>query len=266
MRKAAFLTLLLSTLAFGAQADDRAALQELAPTGKLRVGIGIAQVPSGFSAIRDPASGHLRGVTVELGSALAQKLGVPVDFQVYDSPNAVTNAGASAAWDVSFLAFDVDRAKKVDFGPNYSLFVSRYLVPPGSSIQTIEAVDRAGVRIVAVENSTTFGRLKATLKNATLLSASTADDAVGLLRTGTADVAALTQQSTNRLAPQLVGGRVLDGHAHATGLAVVVPKNRPAALAYVSAFIEEAKASGLVRRAFDNNGLTGVVAPAGSRF
>jgi polar amino acid transport system substrate-binding protein len=47
---------------------------------------------------------------------------------------------------------------------------------------------------------------------------------------------------------------------------VAVPKNRPAALAYVSAFIEEAKASGLVRQAFDAIGLKGsAVAPPGMK-
>jgi polar amino acid transport system substrate-binding protein len=49
-------------------------------------------------------------------------------------------------------------------------------------------------------------------------------------------------------------------------VAVAVPKNRPAALAYVSAFVEDAKASGSVRRALDNAGLkTSTVAPAGRR-
>ena len=47
---------------------------------------------------------------------------------------------------------------------------------------------------------------------------------------------------------------------------VCVPKGRPAALAYVSEFIEEAKASGLVRRALDEVGLTASqIAPAGMK-
>jgi polar amino acid transport system substrate-binding protein len=46
-------------------------------------------------------------------------------------------------------------------------------------------------------------------------------------------------------------------------VAVAVPKQRPAALAYVSAFVEDAKPSGSVRRARDNAGLkTSTVAPA----
>jgi polar amino acid transport system substrate-binding protein len=41
-----------------------------------------------------------------------------------------------------------------------------------------------------------------------------------------------------------------------------VPKNRPNALAYATAFMEDAKASGVVRRAFNDAGLKElVVAP-----
>ncbi len=48
--------------------------------------------------------------------------------------------------------------------------------------------------------------------------------------------------------------------------AVAVPKGRPAALTYVSQLVEEAKASGRMRRAFDDVGLkSAVVAPAGMR-
>jgi hypothetical protein len=41
----------------------------------------------------------------------------------------------------------------------------------------------------------------------------------------------------------------------ATIRAIAVPKNRPNALAYATAFMEEAKASGMVRRAFADAGL-----------
>jgi polar amino acid transport system substrate-binding protein len=47
---------------------------------------------------------------------------------------------------------------------------------------------------------------------------------------------------------------------------VAGPKGKPESLAYVTAFIEEAKASGLVRQAFDEMGLkTSQVAPAGMK-
>ena len=45
------------------------------------------------------------------------------------------------------------------------------------------------------------------------------------------------------------GSRIVDGGFQQTGIAIAVPKGRPAALAYVTKFLEEAKASGAVRRA-----------------
>ena len=50
--------------------------QSLAPTGKLRVGV---YPGSPFSLLHDAASGETRGVTVEVGKALAASLGVPYE-------------------------------------------------------------------------------------------------------------------------------------------------------------------------------------------
>ena len=50
---------------------------------------------------------------------------------------------------------DAERAKKVDFGPAYYFISSTYLVPAGSKIQSIDEVNRPGVRIVAISNTTT---------------------------------------------------------------------------------------------------------------
>ena len=55
-------------------------MKELVPTGKLRVAIAIAPSPSAFYAVKDAATGKFRGVAVDLGTALAKKLGVPVEF------------------------------------------------------------------------------------------------------------------------------------------------------------------------------------------
>jgi polar amino acid transport system substrate-binding protein len=250
----------------GAQADDRSAvLKELAPTGKLRVGIGVAPVSSAFWSTRDAASGQPRGVPVELGTALAQKLGVPVEFMAYNSSGEVTEAGASASWDVSFMPADAERAKKVEFGPNYYLFVSTYLVPPGSAIRTIDEVDRQGVRVIGIDNTTTIRSAQRALKNAQVSGAKSVDEILDLVRAGKADAVALGRESLESLVEKLPGARILDGHFHATGVAVAVPKNRPAALGYVTTFIEDAKGNGVVRRALDNNGIKGAVAPAGSR-
>jgi polar amino acid transport system substrate-binding protein len=259
------LALLMAVIA-PSHADDTAVRRELAPTGKLRVGIGVAPASSAFWATRDPASGQPRGVTVELGKALADKLGVPLELLTYNSSGEVTEAGAAARWDVSFMPVDAERAQKVDFGPNYYLFVSTYLVPARSPIQTFDQVDRDGVRVVGVANTTTIRSAERALKHARVSGAKSVDEIVDMLKAGTVDAVALGRESLESLAPRLPGARILDGHFHATGVAVAVPKNKPASLAYVTAFIEEAKASGVVRKALDASNIRGPVAAPGSRL
>ena len=56
---------------------------------------------------------------------------------------------------------------------------------------------------------------------------------------------------------KLSGSRVLDEHYGDNLLGMVVPKGQAARLAYISEFIEQAKASGLVQQAIERAGLPG---------
>jgi len=64
-----------------------------------------------------------------------------------------------------------------------------------------------------------------------------------LLRTGAADAFALSRDSLPPFVAQLRGSRIVDGGFQQTGIAIAVAKGRPGVLAYVSAFLEHAKAS-----------------------
>jgi len=130
-------------------------IKELAPTGKLRVAIGIGPVASAFYCTRDPSNGRPRGVAVDLGAELSRMLRVPVEYVEYQSSGEITEAGKAGAWDVTFMPVDAERAKAVEFGPAYYQFESSYLVPAGSKIKAIEEVDRPGVRVIGVDNTAT---------------------------------------------------------------------------------------------------------------
>jgi polar amino acid transport system substrate-binding protein len=71
---------------------------------------------------------------------------------------------------------------------------------------------------------------------------------------GQGDAFALSHDSFAGLLPKLPGARVLPGNFQQTGIAVAVPKGRPAALKIVSELLEVAKTSGVVRRALDAAG------------
>src|SRR5471032_2930045 len=120
-RCAALLALLAAACA---SMPDQAVRNELLPTGKLRVGIGVGASPSAFWTTRDPATGKPRGVTVSLGQALADRLGVPLALVVYPNSGEVTAGGPKGEWDVAFMPEDAERRNIVDFGPAYYLSTS----------------------------------------------------------------------------------------------------------------------------------------------
>lgn len=253
-----------AALVSAAAAQDAAALKELAPTGKLRVAIAVSPSPSALYAVED--GGKFRGVTIDLGTALAKKLGVPVEFVPYLASGEIQAAADTGAWDVTFMPVDAERKKYVDFGNAYHLLQSTYLVAPGSPIRTLAEVDRAGVRIAGVAGTATFRASNRASPNATHVTVAGVDAAVDLMKAGQADAIALSRESLTGLADKIPGSRVLDGGFLNSTTAIAVPKNKPAGLAYAGAFVEEAKAAGLVRQAFDAIGLKGsTVAPPGMK-
>jgi polar amino acid transport system substrate-binding protein len=108
---------------------------------------------------------------------------------------ALTDAVTSGAWDVAFLPVDSERKKKVDFGPPHIVLQSTFLVPPGSSIQSLAEVDRPGLRVVGVENTATTRAAAASLKNVVMTNVKDASQLEDLLRTGKADAIALSRES-----------------------------------------------------------------------
>jgi len=235
-------------------------MKELASTGKLRVGVVAAPALSAFFVIKDAAGP--RGVTADLGSALAKHLGMPVEFFVAPNSGEVTDALAAGAIDVAFMPVDEERKKRVDFGPAYVMAESTYLVTAASGITTLAEVDRPGVRVVGIANTTTIRSAARTLKSTGVTAATSVDEAMAMMRGGRADAFALSHDSLPPLAAGLPGARILDGAFQQTGIAIAVPKNRPQALAAVTAFMEGAKRSGAVRRALDAAGFKHVaVAP-----
>ncbi|HXD44746.1 MAG TPA: transporter substrate-binding domain-containing protein [Pseudolabrys sp.] len=243
---------------------DAAVLKQLAPTGKLRVAVAIAPTPSAQFAVRD--GGAIKGVAVTLGNALAAKLGVEAAILPHNGSGEIQNSAADNKWDVAFLPVDEERKKFVDFGNGYHLLQSTFLIAPGSEIATVADANSKAAGIGGVANTATFrAAIKAT-PDATHIEFAKVDLAAEAMREGRIQAIALSRESLGGLAKTIPGSRILADAFLNSSTAVCVPKGRPAALAYVSEFIEEAKASGLVRRALDEMGLTASqVAPAGMR-
>src|SRR5664279_1515373 len=124
---------------------DAAVLQQLAPTGKLRIAIAVAPSPSAQFAVKD--GDGFKGVAVTLGQALAKKLGVPAQIVPHQASGEIQNSAADNKWDVAFLPVDAERKKFVDFGNAYHLLQSTFLVGPNSKMQSVKEADAAGFGI-----------------------------------------------------------------------------------------------------------------------
>jgi polar amino acid transport system substrate-binding protein len=236
-------------------------LEQLAPTGALRGGVVVAPAASAFFAIED-GKGEVKGVTVELLRAFAGTLDLPLVLDRYANSGQVTDAVAGGLCDVAFMPQDAERAKRVAFGPAYYFIESTYLVPAGSAIHSIAEVDRPGVRIVAISNTTTARSARRTAPNAVVEEVPSVEQMTEMARSGRGDAFALSHDSFAGLLPKLPGARVLPGNFQRTGVGVAVPKGRPEALKIASDMLDAAKQSGLVRRALDAAGFAdAAVAP-----
>jgi polar amino acid transport system substrate-binding protein len=259
---AAALAAALSVPALAGTPPSPATVSELAPGGTLRVAVAVGPSSSAFRAVRDPATGMLRGVAVDLAMSLSERLGVPLQLVPFESTAAIGNTAAAGAWDVTFLPADVERAKRLDFSTPYYLYESTYLVRPGSAIHSSVAIDRPGVRVGAIANTTTMHNATRLLKKASVVPFRTGAELADALRAGKVDAAAGTREALAAVAAKLPGARVLEGYFHASGVAAAVPKDRQAGLEYLSEFIEEEKASGALLQSIEAAGVrSGVIAP-----
>jgi polar amino acid transport system substrate-binding protein len=227
---------------------------EIAPTGKLRVGIGISAAGGAYWSNKNEAGGYT-GVPVELGKAMAAQLGVPVEYVPYPNSGEITNAASKGEWDVTWLPKDAERETKMAFGPIYEVADATYIIKAGSTVTNFQTLDQPGIKVAAVNGTTTMRGAQAHLKNAKVTGYQTYDEIAGLLKSGEIDAFALSRDQLNAMAKKFPGTHVLDETFKQTVTAVAVPLNHPLALAFATKFMTDATSNGLLRKAYDNNGL-----------
>src|SRR5262245_9206287 len=239
-------------------APTAALVKELAPQGVLRAGINL----SNFLLVTGRApNGDPQGIAPDMAGEIAARLKVPLKLIPYESPGKL--ADAVADWDVGLIGAEPARAEQITFTAAYLEIESTYLVPAGSSIRSVEEVDRKGVRIAVADRSAYGLYLDRSIKNAELMKAAGLDASYELFVRDKLDALAGLRPRLMKDVQKLPGARVLEGRFTAVQQAVGTPKARVASAAFLAAFVEEAKVSGLVARLMERHGVQGVtVAPA----
>ena len=236
---------------------------ELAPSGKLRVGIN-----HGNFLLVNPGSPHgaPRGIAPDLGAELARRLGVPFEYVSFASAGETADGAKQGLWDVAFLGAEPQRANEIAFTAAYLEIPVTYLVPADSKIRGIDEVDRTGVRVAVSAKSAYDLFLTRTLKNAQLHRAAGLPAAFELFRTQKLEALAGLRPGLLADAGKLPGSRLLDGQITSVQQAIGTPRTREAAAKYLREFAEDVKASGLVAQEIEKHGVRGVtVAPSSAR-
>jgi polar amino acid transport system substrate-binding protein len=246
--------LILGAMMMAVPANADALKDEIAPTGKLRVAIAISPAGGAFWSTKTQSGGYA-GVPVDLGKEMAAQLGVPVEYVVHQNSGQIVDAVSKGTWDVTFLPKDPEREAKMTFGPIYEVADATYIVKPGSTVTNFADLDKPGIKVAAVNNTTTMRGAIAHLKNAKVTGYQTYDEIFNLLKNGEIDAFALSRDQLNAMATKIPGTRVLDETFKQTITAVAVPPNHPLAAAFAAKFMTEATTNGTLRKAYDNNGL-----------
>jgi len=239
---------------------DAATVALLAPGGRLRASINLGNP---ILAGTDPDTGEPRGVSVDLARALAERLGVPLELITFPAATKSVDAVTGGVADVGFFAIDPQRGAEIAFTDAYLLIEGAYLVRDDSPCRANEDVDRAGIAVVVGKGSAYDLFLSRELKSATFVRVPGAAEVVETLVAGAADVAGGIRQVLLEVAQRTPGLRVLPGRFMVIRQAMGLARGRgPAAEAALRAFVEDAKASGLVADAMARHAVAGAsVAP-----
>ncbi|HEY2131923.1 MAG TPA: transporter substrate-binding domain-containing protein [Acetobacteraceae bacterium] len=233
----------------------QAAAAELAPRGVLRAGINLSNML--LVTGRGPG-GEPEGVSPDMARAIAERLGVAVQYVPFATPSEVADAAGHDVWDIGLIGAEPARAEKIAFSPAYVEIDSTYLVPAGSPIRAILEVDRPGVRIAVAARTAYDLWLERNIKQAELVRVNGIGAAYEqFVRDGLEVLAGLKQQLLGDVG-KLPGARILEGRFAAVQQAVGTLRGNVAGRTFLAQFVEEAKASGLVAGLIAKHGVQGL--------
>jgi polar amino acid transport system substrate-binding protein len=229
---------------------------EIAPQGRLRAAMNANTVV----LMKRTQDGNIAGgVGVEVGKFIAKKLGVVLELVAYPDSNAYTESFGKGEWDIGFGTRTPLVAEKADFILDVLLTDYLFVAAPGRQFANAAQVDRPGVKVGVGQKSTSDQFLSQTLKSAELVRLPGAGKSIEALRGGQVDVWAASASNVEQVRDRVPGARIVPGAFTSDRTMVILPKGRSsAARAKVVEIVDQAKKTGVVRKALEQTGVKGV--------
>lgn len=239
---------------------------ELAPHGVLRVGLNM----SNFLLVKaGPPGGAPTGVVPDLAAQIAAHLAVPIEWVPYPDAGKLSAAAqgdaAADAWDIAFMGAEPARAAVIAFTAAYVEIESTFMVPPGSPLQSIDEVDRPGVRIAVAARAAYQLYLTRTLKHAELQLAEGLEGSFNLFAERGLEALAGLKPRLMQDVGRMPGARILPGRFTAVQQAIATPVGRPQGFEFLRGFAEQVKADGTVARLIARHAVQGLTVAGAAR-
>jgi polar amino acid transport system substrate-binding protein len=235
------------------------AVSQLAPYGVLRAAINLSNslLVTGRSLSGDPD-----GVAPDLARAIADRLGVPVKLIAFPEPPDMVNVVDDDVWDIGLIGADPARAQRIAFTAAYVEIESTYLVPAGSPITAIAAIDRPGIRIAVTAGAAYDLWLERNIKHAQLVRTDSGSTDMALFVRDKLDAIASLRPDLLAYQAELPGSCILDGQFMAVQQAVGTPRKNSHGAVFLRDFVEQAKVSGLIAALLDRHKVRGSLSVA----
>ncbi len=246
--------------ATGGRADAGGRLDAVRAAGELRVCIW----PDYFTiSYRNPRTGQLEGVDIDMARAFAESLGVKVAFVDSSFAKLVENM-TNGACDVAMHAVGVrpDRAEHMDFTrPHLSSGIYAVAMKDNAAITAWADIDRPGNVVVVQKGTYMEPVMRDHLKAARLTVVDDFKAREQEVQSGRADVFMTDFPYGRRMATLTDWAKLLEPPRPLapTPYAYAAPKGDPEWLATIDAFVAAVKADGRLRAAAERHGLAPIV-------
>src|SRR5687768_1118520 len=151
--------------------------------GTIKIGVKYDVPPFGF---KNPQTDEIEGFDVDLGKAIADKLGVKPNFIEAISDNRIPFLqDGTVDLVLSTMTINAEREKEIDFSEPYYIARGRILVPQDSEITGVDTL--AGKKVCTALGSTYEATLKEQAPDADLRLVDTYSECLELVQNGAVD-------------------------------------------------------------------------------
>src|SRR5918997_728488 len=151
--------------------------------GEIKIGVKYDVPPFGF---KNPQTDEIEGFDVDLGRAIAEKLGVEPNFMEAISDNRIPFLeDGTVDLVLSTMTINAERNQEIEFSEPYYIATGRILVPQDSDIAGVE--DLAGTTVCTALGSTYEETLKEQAPEADLRLVDSYSECLELIQNGAVD-------------------------------------------------------------------------------